>query len=625
VLRAFFGAPQGRLAAIVLLGMLGLAVVAPILLGEDAKMLSVAEANQGPSAEHFVGTDRLGRDILARILVATQLSLGLALAATTLGAAIGFAFGSVATVLPAPARTASLRAIDALQAFPALIVAIIVAVTMGAGPIAAVVGVGLALSFSFARIASALALGIGGRDFVTAGRVIGVRSPRLVTRYVLPNVAETLVITATVAISSSIVSLSSLSFLGLGVQAPAYDWGRMLTEGVQSFYLSPAAALAPAAAIAITSIAFGFLGDAIARATNPQLWAGSEPDTAERVVTATTPATPSTDAMPVVSTEDVLTVRDLVVRFPGRHGGAPVVNRISFSIRRREILGIVGESGSGKTMTAMALTQLVPYPGVVEGSVMLNGRNLERLDARALHRALGTELAVVFQDPMSSMNPALRVGRQLTEGVRAHRRVAASTARDLAVQRLREVGMPAPERQLQRHPHELSGGMRQRAMIAMGLMNEPLLLVADEPTTALDVTIQAQLMDLLTRVSRDRGMAVILISHNIALVSQNCHRVAVMYGGRIVEDGPTDQVVHAPRHPYTKALVAAVPDLARPRTERLASITGVAPDPGALPAGCAFHPRCPAAIAVCSTDVPVLRSFPGDRRVACWVAERELA
>jgi peptide/nickel transport system permease protein len=285
------------------------------------------------------------------------------------------------------------------------------------------------------------------------------------------------------------------------------------------------------------------------------------------------------------------------------------------------VAGLVGESGSGKTMTALGIARLLPASASVAGDVTLLGRELQAMSKQELAPFLGTELAVVFQDPMSSFNPALTMGAQLVEGARRHRGLDRRAAVATALARLLEVNLPAPARVLREYPHELSGGMRQRAMIAMGLMNEPRLLICDEPTTALDVTIQAQIMDLLARVNREHGAAVVLISHNLALVRQSCTRILVMYAGRIVEDLPSERVLTDARHPYTRSLLAAVPDLRRPRGERLASIPGQPPDPAALPGGCAFHPRCPLAQDVCRSERPPLQVSRDGTRVACWMAE----
>lgn len=276
-------------------------------------------------------------------------------------------------------------------------------------------------------------------------------------------------------------------------------------------------------------------------------------------------------------------------------------------------------------MTAMAIAQLVPYPGKVTGEVILNGRQLQNIPIRELDHLLGTKLAIVFQDPMSSLNPALRIGPQMTERVEVHEQKSRRVARSLAVRKLGEANISAPERQLDKYPHELSGGMRQRVMIAMGLMTEPALLIADEPTTALDVTIQAQIMDLLSAIRADYDATVILISHNLGLVSQNCNRIIVMYAGRIVEDLSASQLLLEPKHPYTVALLAAVPDMMRSRELPLESIPGQAPDLASVPPGCPYHPRCSWAVDICRAVRPMLRERPDGTRVACHVANRDLS
>jgi oligopeptide/dipeptide ABC transporter ATP-binding protein len=455
---------------------------------------------------------------------------------------------------------------------------------------------------------------------------------RLLLRYVLPNIAETLIVTTTVGVSSAIVAIAGLSFLGLGVQPPSFDWGRLLTEGVNSFYQTPAAALGPATAIGFSALVFGLTGEGLARALNPLLWTRSRPGAAEmdwrRRAARYTAELAAHREEPVPSDGAhepvVLEVRDLTVTMPGAERDLEVVSRVSFKLRKGEVLGIVGESGSGKTMTAMGIAQLVAYPGRVSGEVTIHGHRLREMQPSELARFLGTELAVVYQDPAASLNPALTVGVQLTEHAEEHRHLSRNEARELAISRLGEVHMPTPERQLHQHPHEFSGGQRQRLMIAMGLMNNPTLLIADEPTTALDVTIQAQIMDLLHEINRVHETAIILISHNLALIKQNCDRVLVMYAGRVVEELPAQRLRVDPLHPYTKALLAAVPDLARNRAERLASVDGQPPDFGNLPAGCAFHPRCPFAIEKCASEIPPLLGIAGGRRVACWVAQAEL-
>jgi peptide/nickel transport system permease protein len=648
VIRAFRHSPTGIASLAVILLMVLVAIFAPMFLSDQADEQNFEHVYENPSWEYPLGTDSLGRDIFARVLVATRLSLVLALAAAGLGLVIGVGLGGIVPLVGTRVRPVVLRFIDTMLSFPGILKAIFIGAIVGAGTGSAVLGVGFAISFSLARVTSTLAMSVGGRDYVSAAKILGVRRPRLMGRYVFPNIAEPILIAMSVAITAAIVQVSALSFLGLGVQPPSYDWGRLLIEGIDAIYVTPAAALGPAVAIALSAIAFGFFGEAVARALNPRLWtapskrgatpleAGNgsdvldafeeQPPSFGRALLAR-PGDAASHEQPAARTDTpvALRVRDVTVTFPGPDGPIEILKGISFDVREGEILGILGESGSGKTMTALAIAQLVPFPGRVAGSVQLHGTELTQLSRRELDRVLGLDLAFVFQDPTSSLNPAHRIGPQMALPLRAHRRLGRRKAEELAVAALREVDIPAADRQAYRYPHEFSGGMRQRAMIAKGLMKDPSLLIADEPTTALDVTIQAQIMDLLSDVNEHRQTAVILISHNLAVVSQNCGRVIVMYAGRIVEELDSTQLVADPLHPYTHALLSAVPELGHPRDQPFASIPGEIPDISSPPSGCPFHPRCPLAIDRCRIERPALLSHPRERRrVACHVANDEL-
>ncbi len=317
----------------------------------------------------------------------------------------------------------------------------------------------------------------------------------------------------------------------------------------------------------------------------------------------------------------------LVVEFTTSAGPLRAVNGVSFQVAAGEIVAVVGESGSGKTVTALSALRLLPEPPgrIVEGSIRLNGENLLALDADGIRRVRGRRIAMVFQDPMTSLNPVLPIGRQLTEGMRLHLGHSAGTARERAVGLLRLVGLSEPERRLRDYPHHLSGGMRQRAMVAMALACEPELIIADEPTTALDVTIQAQILELLRDLCRRLGVALVIITHNLGVVARYADRVNVMYAGRIVERGSADQIYHRPSHPYTLGLLKSVPRLDRPRSIQLDPIPGNPPDLGALPSGCAFRPRCALASPRCADQVPPLRPVADGQSSACLESESLLA
>jgi oligopeptide/dipeptide ABC transporter ATP-binding protein len=610
--------------------MFGIAVLAPVFLLDGANRMDLATAYQGPTPDHILGTDSLGRDLLARLLVATRLSLGVATLAQVIAFVVGASLGAATAFLDPRPRQVVARAIDTMIAFPSLIVTIYVVILMGST--FGLLGLAFALAapniFSIARIVSTLSMALAGRDYILAGGLVGVGRGRMIVRYILPNIAETLITTFTVGITYLVLALSGLSFLGLGVNPPNFDWGSILTEGVNAFYLNPAAALTPLAFLGASAMAFAFVGEALARAANPLTWAASQPHMKAQRLTESDQSHRAGDdgrgngaAFSAMSIDSaVLQVKNLHVEFPGKKEAIEVVAGVDFEVGPGEVLGIVGESGSGKTMTALAISGLVGYPGRITGGVMLHGQELRRLSEKALASLLGTELAMVFQDPSSSLNPALSIGRQMTEASRHHRNMGYREAVGQAVSRLKEVNIAAAERLLGRRPYEFSGGMRQRVMIAMGLMNEPTLMILDEPTTALDVTVQAQVMDVLAKIKSRRRMSIVFISHNLALIKQNCDRVLVMYAGRVVEDVPTDRILTDSLHPYTRALLEAVPDVEGPRTSRLRSIPGQPPDPSAPPAGCPFHPRCALAREQCTSERPPLRDVGGNRRVACWVA-----
>jgi len=320
-----------------------------------------------------------------------------------------------------------------------------------------------------------------------------------------------------------------------------------------------------------------------------------------------------------MSSAPLLEVAELSVVLPTERGPLRAVSSVTLSLPAGRSLGIVGESGSGKTMLSRTILRLLPPGARVSGRVALDARDLYALSRDALRRLRGRELAVIFQDPMTSLNPVLSIGGQIAEALREHLGLGHATAARRAVELLAEVGIPEPERRARQFPHQLSGGMRQRVAIAIALSCEPRLLIADEPTTALDVTVQAQILDLLVREREKRGMALILITHDLGVVAGRTDEVAVMYAGRIVERAPTRALFKAMRHPYAEALLAAIPKLDAPPHTRLAAIGGAPPDPTRLPPGCSFHPRCGYAQERCRRETPALSASDAvGHRYACW-------
>jgi peptide/nickel transport system ATP-binding protein len=319
-----------------------------------------------------------------------------------------------------------------------------------------------------------------------------------------------------------------------------------------------------------------------------------------------------------VTADALLAVKDLRVEFPTRQGTLVAVDGVSLSIAPGEVLGVVGESGAGKSLTGAAVIGLIDPPGRIgAGEVWLAGRRIDNLPPEGLRRVRGREIGAVFQDPLTSLNPLYTIGRQVTETIITHLHLSMSAAHQRALEVLGEVGIPAPKRRFDHYPHQFSGGMRQRVVIALALAANPKLIIADEPTTALDVSIQAQIIALLKRLCREHGTAVMLITHDMGVIAETADRVAVMYAGRIVEIGPVADVIHRPQHPYTQGLMGSIPSIVAER-EDLAQIDGSMPRLTAIPSGCAFHPRCPHAFDRCRHERPALMPA-GATRAACWL------
>jgi peptide/nickel transport system ATP-binding protein len=315
----------------------------------------------------------------------------------------------------------------------------------------------------------------------------------------------------------------------------------------------------------------------------------------------------------------LLTVENLNVDLRMRNETLPILQDVSFSIGRREILGVVGESGAGKSLTGLAILQLLEPPLEMRGAISFGGQRLDRLDRKALQKIRGRHIGAVFQDAMTALNPVMTIGKQIAGTILAHLAVSRKEALERAAQLLSDVGIPAPRERLKSYPHELSGGMRQRAVIALALCCEPELIVADEPTTALDVSVQAQIVELIRSLCERRGTSVLLITHDMGVIAGAADRVAVMYAGRLVETAPALEILKRPRHPYTKGLISVIPRV-RNTAQRLGQIQGSMPGPGFCPKGCAFQPRCPSAMSRCGIEQPP--HFPnGTGQAACWLLE----
>ena len=324
--------------------------------------------------------------------------------------------------------------------------------------------------------------------------------------------------------------------------------------------------------------------------------------------------------------QTLLQIEDLHTQFFTSRGVVHAVDGVNLHIDAGEVLGVVGESGCGKTITALSVLRLVPDPGrIVSGRILFRGIDVTKMGDEEIREFRGNDVAMIFQDPMTSLNPVTRIGPQIEEAMTAHNRFTQQQARTRVIDLLKRVRVPGAESRVNDYPHQFSGGMRQRAMIAMGLANEPALLIADEPTTALDVTVQAQIIQLMKQLNRELGTAMMLITHNMALVASLCTRIVVMYAGRIVEEGPVDQIFKNPQHPYTWSLLRSVPRVDEARKDRLVSIRGLPPDLSNPPPGCKFHPRCPFVIDHCKQEEPPLGEVAPNQLARCWVLMRTVS
>ncbi|MGY2049035.1 dipeptide/oligopeptide/nickel ABC transporter permease/ATP-binding protein [Methylobacterium sp. JK268] len=538
----------------------GTALAAPLLPLADPDATAPAQRLLPPfTPGAWLGTDALGRDLLARLVWGTRVSLAAGVAAAALAAAIGSGIGLVAGFAGGRVEAGLMRLIDVLMAFPYLLLALAVVAALGPGLLNALIAVVVANVPFFARTVRGVAATLRGRDFVAAARLSGMGPARILLTEVLPNVMPVIVVTASTTVGWMILETAGLSFLGLGAQPPQADLGAMLGEGRRVLVSAPAVAAVPGLVVFLLVMSLNLVGDGVRDAIDPRLRGGApgRPSAATRVERIA----PGPQPAPGPG----LAVAALRVAFDTPAGREEAVRGVDLAVAPGECLGLVGESGSGKSVTAHAILRLVASPpGIVTGgSIRFGPTDLLALDGPALRRLRGNRIATVFQDPLTALHPLIRAGAQVAEALRVHGRGAGAEARVLDL--LADVGLPDPARIARAYPHELSGGQRQRVAIAMALANAPDLIIADEPTTALDATVQAGILDLLDRLRRERGLAILFISHDLGVVRRLCDRVAVMQDGRIVEAGPTASVFGAPRHPYTRRLIAAVPVLGRAR------------------------------------------------------------
>ena len=592
-----FTRPYALLPGAFLLMVLVCAIGAPWIAPFDPFTPNIRHRLEAPSAMYWFGTDDLGRDMLSRIIYGARTALIASFESVGIGVVVGVSLGLLAGYVGGWLDRVAMRFADVMQSIPAILLALALIGVLGKGLGNAMLAVGVIFSISFMRITRAVVLAEREQLYVDAARVLGLRPFAIMVKQILPNVSGPLIVQASISLGTALLIEAMLSFLGVGADSSQVSWGAMLETARQFQAEQALLPMVPGLAITLTVLSFNLLGDTLrdallpSSAQAPRRKATAAPDTAQ-------------DPGAQLPADTLLEVRGLTVRAGMGGSEAELLSQVSLHVRRGEVLGLVGESGCGKSMTASAILGLLPRGAhIASGSVRLAGTELVNLPEAALRHIRGKRIGMVFQDANAALSPVHTIGTQLEDIVRAHQPMSRAQARARAIELLDLVGVPDPARRLQDYPHQFSGGMAQRVVIAGALACNPELLIADEPTTALDVTIQAQVLDLLAELRQRLGMSVLLITHDLGVVADTCDRVAVMYAGQIVEVGDVRQTLMAPRHPYTKALLQAMPggqatDQVSGRT--LTTIAGRVPPAWAWPQGCRFHPRCPQAVAACS-------------------------
>jgi len=568
-----------------------------------------------PSAKHPMGTTRDGFDVLARVIGGAELALIVMLLAVSIAMITGVTLGLVSGYGGGPLDRALVTTMDAVYAFPPLVLAIIISFSLAAyiepGVVSAAAAVGIVYIPQYFRVVRNQTLAVKQEPFVEAARSIGAHSRTILGRYVFFNVVHTVPVILTLNAADAILTLAALGFLGYGVQPPTPEWGYDISQAITDVAAGIWwTAFWPGVAIVLLVTALTLVGEGLNDVVNPLL----------RARGASGPRIPPEprrrDARRQSGEETTaVTARGLRAGYRTPDGPLWAVDRVDFEIRPGESLGLVGESGCGKSSLGRALLQIMPPGGVTRGSVKVGGDELIGAGERSLRQRRGDDMALIFQEPMTRLNPLMTISDHFVEMIRTHYpKTSKQEARSMAREALAQMGVP-PTR-ADNYPHEFSGGMRQRVMIALGIVLKPKLLIADEPTTSLDVIVESQILDILDRLRGEEGAGLLLITHNLGIVAETCDRVAVMYAGRIVEIGPVDDIFRHPKHPYTEGLLGSTISL---ETTELRSIPGYPPNLLDPPRGCRFAARCPYVMDHCTEAEPVLTEIESGQQAACYL------
>lgn len=607
-------------AAFVLACLAFCAIFADWITPYDPLKQNLMQALQGPSAAHWLGTDDLGRDVLSRLIVGCRIAVIAAAEATSIALILGVPIGLFIGYRGGWWDWVVMRLVEAIMSIPGIMVAIVIIAILGAGLHRAMIALGILFSTSFLRLARGVVLAEREEVYVKSARVIGASDRRILLRHIFPNIAPPLIVQVTLTVGAVLLAEAGLSFIGLGVQPPNASWGTMLNTAASFMELDWFLAIPPGIAIVLTVLSINLLGDVLRDAIGRGIAVEINPATPVARFETAAPGAEDDALAPGRDDGGILRVDRLQVVVATPDGEVPVITDLSFGIARGETLGLVGESGSGKTITSLAILGLIGAAGrATHGTITLDGTELRALSPAGMQDVRGNEVAMVFQDPTTSLNPAFTVGDQIAEVLRTKKGLSRQQAWARAVELIDRVGIPRAAERAKAYPHELSGGMAQRIAIARALSCNPKLLIADEPTTALDVTVQQEILDLFRDLQGEFGMGILLVTHDLAVAADISDRIAVMYAGEIVEVATVDALFAKPRHPYTAGLLAASPHGAS-RNPPLPTIRGSVPRPGAWPVGCRFSDRCIYRQDRCARPVPLT----GDTRLVRCLRADEL-
>ena len=615
---ALFARSQLALIGLIILSLiLILAILTPLLSLNDPNVIDTSNRFKRPFSEDTIlGTDHLGRDLLSRLLWGTRLSIAVGLCAAIIAAFIGSAIGVIAGFYGGHTDNIIMRGVDMLMAFPYILLALAIVAALGPGLMNALIAVAIVNIPFFARNIRGVTLGIVHREFVDAARLSGMSNAKIIINEILPNVFPVIVVAMSTTVGWMILETAGLSFLGLGSQPPQADLGSMLGEARAAIITSPHTSVVPGVMILIIVMAINLVGDGIRDVLDPRLKSGalSTPRSTTEVEKNKSDAG--------LKTQSLLSIDGLKTEFRIGNRILKAVNDVSLTVDRGQCVGIIGESGSGKSVTALSIMRLVSSPpGIItDGSIDFKGDDLLKLSSEDLRDFRGKKVSYVFQDPLSTLHPLYTVGQQLSEAIQSHNHVGKLEKHKKALELLQAVRISNPEKRLNSYPHELSGGMRQRIGIAMALANDPDIIIADEPTTALDVTVQAQILKLFQDLRREKGLALVFITHDFGVISQICDKVVVMYAGKIVETGPAAEILKSPAHPYTARLKSCVPELGQGK-RNLIAIPGFPPMIDNMPSGCAFASRCGKAEQNCQSAMVDVKKIGQERAVRCLFPE----